>query len=596
MPIFRTLYFIILCLFTLIILHPKESLQAAAPSPQDKYLQLYLRLQEAEKLEREEQKASAHKIYSEVLRLLQALKEAYPTWEEGIVNYRIRYCQDKITLLQDAKDRLPTPPTPSTPSEIIIESPPPPKAEAKPVDPPKPAPAKPAPPTSSKIQALEEELAFTKQRLAQAQNEINILRTRLQATEKQLVMSRSSDLDERLASILQENSQLKNQLNETEQELRSLTRSETASGTGAPPRATPTAIANLQSQLRKVQEKLALAEQENNAFRRTTTELKSQLESAQNNLIAAQKANLSQRDNESFQRENEVLRDIITRQIQEQARRDAAKKLATEEIENLKIQSSVLRQQLDILASPIINLTQEQLSLLRLPSQIGISGERVNTPAATQNKNTPKAPPQDSPASIDPAIEYRSKARIPEDVRGLAQQASAAFSQGKYDDAIALYEQIIQKYPESLYAWSNLGVAYFQKQDFSNAEKALKEAIRLNPADAFSYSMLGIVFYQRSEYDLAIEHLTRATALEPNDPRTRNYLGIACSQKGWQEAAEKECRRAIELDPNYGDAHFNLAVIYATQRPPAKELARRHYKIALDLGIPKDEKLEKLLQ
>ena len=55
-------------------------------------------------------------------------------------------------------------------------------------------------------------------------------------------------------------------------------------------------------------------------------------------------------------------------------------------------------------------------------------------------------------------------------------------------------------------------------------------------------------------------------------------------------------RKAIEIDPQYGDAHFNLAVIYATQKPPAKELARRHYKLAQDLGIPKDPQLEKLLQ
>jgi Tfp pilus assembly protein PilF len=84
-------------------------------------------------------------------------------------------------------------------------------------------------------------------------------------------------------------------------------------------------------------------------------------------------------------------------------------------------------------------------------------------------------------------------------------------------------------------------------------------------------------------------------ALDPNDAKTRNYLGISSSRKGLQEAAEQECRKAIELDDSYGDAHFNLAVIYATQTPPAKELAKRHYNRALELGVPKDEELEKLI-
>jgi Tfp pilus assembly protein PilF len=52
---------------------------------------------------------------------------------------------------------------------------------------------------------------------------------------------------------------------------------------------------------------------------------------------------------------------------------------------------------------------------------------------------------------------------------------------------------------------------------------------------------------------------------------------------------------AIASNPNYADAHFNLAVIYATAQPPAKELAKRHYAKATELGSDPDPSLEKLL-
>ena len=99
-----------------------------------------------------------------------------------------------------------------------------------------------------------------------------------------------------------------------------------------------------------------------------------------------------------------------------------------------------------------------------------------------------------------------------------------------------------------------------------------------------------------ARFDEAVSTLTRAATLDPNDPQTHNYLGIACSRKGWQQVAEQEVRKAIELNPNYGDAHFNLAVIYATQNPPGKEMARRHYNSAVQLGLPADPELEKLLK
>jgi Flp pilus assembly protein TadD len=57
-----------------------------------------------------------------------------------------------------------------------------------------------------------------------------------------------------------------------------------------------------------------------------------------------------------------------------------------------------------------------------------------------------------------------------------------------------------------------------------------------------------------------------------------------------------EIRRAIEIDPQYADAHFNLAVVYSKERNPKVELARYHYKKALDLGAKPDPDLEALLK
>jgi len=181
-------------------------------------------------------------------------------------------------------------------------------------------------------------------------------------------------------------------------------------------------------------------------------------------------------------------------------------------------------------------------------------------------------------------------------MRDTAQEAADLFKMQRYDDAAAKYQTIIDKYPESLYAWSNLGVVRFQQGHLNEALKALQQAVKLSPTDAFSYSNLGIVYYQLNQYENAIDALNSAKALDPNDAKTRNYLGCACSQKGWQEVAEKEFRKAIELDPTFADAHFNLALVYATEKPPLIELARQEYKKALDLGIAKDDRLEKLLQ
>jgi Flp pilus assembly protein TadD len=285
-----------------------------------------------------------------------------------------------------------------------------------------------------------------------------------------------------------------------------------------------------------------------------------------------------------------MLRSILDRQLKEQARREAARRLVLDEFKNLAVSTDALKTQLEVLSSPLVSLTDEEQGMLKFsaPTLVAPEPATASSPAATPTLSSAA----EKPASPET---FSEKPRIPDEFKDTAAQATSLYNQKKFDEAAAAYEKILAKYPQSIYALSNLGVVRFQQQKYPEAEKALREAIRVAPNDAFSHSVLGIALVQQEKYDDAIQILSRAVALDPADAKTRNYLGISSSRKGLQEAAEQECRKAIELDDGYGDAHFNLAVIYATQTPPAKELAKRHYTRALELGVPKDAELEKLI-
>ena len=123
----------------------------------------------------------------------------------------------------------------------------------------------------------------------------------------------------------------------------------------------------------------------------------------------------------------------------------------------------------------------------------------------------------------------------------------------------------------------------------------LKKAVIAAPNDPFGQSTLGIVYYRMHRYDEALRCLTTAIQLDSKNAAAHNYLGITASQKGYPEAAVDELQKAIALNPNYADAHFNLAVVYATNQPPDKAHAREHYDSAVRLGASPDPALEKLI-
>ena len=62
-----------------------------------------------------------------------------------------------------------------------------------------------------------------------------------------------------------------------------------------------------------------------------------------------------------------MLRHIVVREREEEARRDQAKKLMLAEFDKLKIKSDTLNEQIELLAQPVAKLTDEELALLKEP-------------------------------------------------------------------------------------------------------------------------------------------------------------------------------------------------------------------------------------
>ena len=586
---------ILACLAALLLLAAPSSHPAA--SPQDDYLQIYVMINEGDKLDNSGQKSPAREKYENALNKLDKLKNENPEWEPTIVKYRIKYLNDKLSNLKSAKDASPTPvEKPATPAaeKPATTTPPAPSAPAPaptPSETPTPAIQKseaPAPAVTSddpsalrqKIIALTGDLESTRTELKQAKNDLEQALTEKKQLKEKLSASPAPDAN--VAKLQEENAGLRQKLTATEESLKKAAGGELSGE-----------MTSLRGQVDSLEKKLAEANARSAELTRATDDYKKQIASLTTQLQATGSAGKS---DSTLAKENAMLRSILDRQLKEQARREAARRLVLDEFKNLAVSTEALKTQMEVLSSPLVSLSNEEQDMLKFsapslvtpapaaPAAPATSSSTSNTPTLSKDAEKPSSPES-----------FSEKPRIPDEFKDVAAKATSLYNEKKFDEAATAYEQILAKYPQSIYALSNLGVVRFQQQKYPEAEKPLREAIRVAPNDAFSHSVLGIVLVQQEKYDDAIQVLSRAVALDPNDAKTRNYLGISSSRKGLQEAAEQECRKAIELDDSYGDAHFNLAVIYATQTPPSKELAKRHYNRALELGVPKDAELEKLL-
>ncbi|MEM7284647.1 MAG: hypothetical protein AAF438_23885, partial [Pseudomonadota bacterium] len=353
--------------------------------PQDQYLKIYLLIQEADKLEPAGQKSSAYERYKVSNLRLKEMQDKFPNWQPSIVQFRIKYTDDKINLLANEVNENPSEVIAPIPSDLI---PPPSPAPAPPTEPVAPiltpsqqldqqAPsplAEPGMPSDqsmaalstnaalinttpdemkSRIRDLESQLDMTRSQLETARTEAAQLRSRVQDLEGKIKVALEGTTDEKIAMMMEENQRLKGQLSKAESLIGGI------QGGGS-----VNSVMNLKEQVNKIQGQLQLAKQENTALRQTNEEFRQQLAEVQTKLDEA----TSGEEITNLKQENVMLRDIVTRQLKEQTRRDVAKRLALEELNALAIDSAKLETQLDILGSPLVNLSEDEKAMLRRPT------------------------------------------------------------------------------------------------------------------------------------------------------------------------------------------------------------------------------------
>lgn len=217
-------------------------------------------------------------------------------------------------------------------------------------------------------------------------------------------------------------------------------------------------------------------------------------------------------------------------------------------------------------------------------------------PPAVGGSPAPSGTTTNAPGSPVSAPRRRTTKDLPPGAGVLAAQAQRAFAQRRFADAEKAYREILKMDENNVFTVGNLAAILVEQGRLEEGEVLAKRALALDPQDPFSLSLLGIVRFRQQRYDEAFDALSHSAQLDPENSETQNYLGITLSQRGQRPAAEAALRKAIKLNPTSPTAHYNLAVVYATQKPPFLELARYHYEKSRRGGQPANPQFEELLR
>ncbi len=177
---------------------------------------------------------------------------------------------------------------------------------------------------------------------------------------------------------------------------------------------------------------------------------------------------------------------------------------------------------------------------------------------------------------LDEAIEqYRQVlALTPDDALAHSNLGTALAAQGRPDEAIGHYRQALAGAPGDADAHSNLGNALLSLDRTDEGIASLRRALDIDPSSAEAHAALGIALHAGGELDDAIVHLRRAIDLGAASAELHNLLGIVLGSRDRLDEAAVQFRQAVDLAPDHLDAHVNLGTALQMQGRLDEAVAR----------------------
>jgi tetratricopeptide (TPR) repeat protein len=159
--------------------------------------------------------------------------------------------------------------------------------------------------------------------------------------------------------------------------------------------------------------------------------------------------------------------------------------------------------------------------------------------------------------------------------------ASLSEAQGKYEDAIALYQKAAALDPEGWKSHEKAASLLQQRGKIAEAIEHYRIVVQLNPNAVDARDNLAAGLVNQGKIGEAVQHFRKLLELAPERNETRLKLGIILAVEGRIVEAAQILMQAAAIDPNDGKVLLRLGQVLAAQRKFSE--AVRYFRQAVRL-------------
>ena len=164
----------------------------------------------------------------------------------------------------------------------------------------------------------------------------------------------------------------------------------------------------------------------------------------------------------------------------------------------------------------------------------------------------------------------------------LTMRANAFYQMGRYEEALADHNRVLNLIPDSYSELSNRGNVYTALGRTEEALADYQRAIELNSDYAPVYLNRANLYFNRKRYADALSDADKGIGINEQLKELHVMRGLALHQLGRLEEARVAYERALQLDPLLSEAYLGLGGIFADQGEMAR--AEENLSRAIELN------------
>lgn len=140
-------------------------------------------------------------------------------------------------------------------------------------------------------------------------------------------------------------------------------------------------------------------------------------------------------------------------------------------------------------------------------------------------------------------------------------EANTLFEEGKYDEALVIYEQTLADDPTLWQVNLLIGNVHFMTKDFEKAKAAFNTALEYDPMHTGALVTIGNILVEEQKFDEAVTYFEKAIDQTQDEIVPFNVAEIYFNRGDAAKAIEFY-QIATERKPDWADGHLKLAYAY----------------------------------